>query len=527
MTHFGKRVPHVEQFQKDTQGSIAIIFALCLSIIIVVVGAAIDFGRWQNARATTLSAMDGAVLAGGRYMQLNPGDTNGALAAANRYYRENVKDKVSFTNDTVEFVMAESNSVLTAEGGADVETTFLRFAGLDKLSVVNENASDFPRAVIESGGLGGSNLEVSVMLDVTGSMCDDGVGPCSSGSKIDALKSATQELINIVVKDDQTSHYSKVALVPFSTRVRLAEDGMGAGIMQTLTGLPSPLSFWNNDCTSWSGSGGGETGGTWTCHSYAPAYKTNWKVMPCVTERHFNSGDVFDTTDSMPGAGNWLNAHDGGRALLSWDSSDTAISPTYGTTSADPADHWNYNDDGECGDIAEGNEVMPLSSNKSALLSHVDGLSAYGATGGALGTTWAWYALSPNFASVFTGEGVPGAYADLTTAGPGGGPLLRKVAVLMTDGGYNAYRGWKDQPQQEVSDRALEICTAMKTAGVEVYTVGFALNELPADEAAIARTTLQSCGTDIEHFYETLTREDLESAFRDISVRLSALRLSR
>lgn len=527
MNHLGQRSQFAQDVANDVRGSIGIIFALCLVILVVALGAAIDLGRWQSARATTISALDGAVLAGGRYMQLNPGDVNEALEVANRFYRENVTGRVDFETDTVEFVMQDANTTLTAQGDADIATTFLHFSGIDSLSVVNGAASDFPRAIIETGGMGGSNIEVSVMLDVTGSMCDDGQGPCSTGSKIDALKSATEELINIVVKDDQSTHTSKVALVPFATRVRLAPDGGGGPMMKALTNLEPELSFWYNDCVDSSGEGGGESSGTWTCHAYQTHYKSNWKVMPCVTERHFNDGDIFDTTDDLPGPGKWLNAHDGGRSLLSWDSSDTAITSGTGTSNSDPGDTWNYNSVGECGDVDEGNEVLPLTSNKPALLAKVNDLNAYGGTGGALGTSWAWYTLSPNWAPIFPGEGTPGPYSDVTTLNSNGAPVLRKVAVLMTDGGYNTFRGWKDQPQQEVSDRALEVCTAMKAQGIEVYTVGFALNELPAGEAAVARTTLQTCGTDIQHFYESLTRDDLLAAFRDIGLRLSSLRLSR
>ena len=97
----------------------------------------------------------------------------------------------------------------------------------------------------------------------------------------------------------------------------------------------------------------------------------------------------------------------------------------------------------------------------------------------------------------------------------------------MTDGGFNTFRGWKDQNQQEVSDYAMQVCTNMKAQGVEVYTVGFALNELPGGERTIATATLQACGTDVHHFYSTLNVQELQSAFRDIALQMSGLYLSR
>ena len=88
-----------------------------------------------------------------------------------------------------------------------------------------------------------------------------------------------------------------------------------------------------------------------------------------------------------------------------------------------------------------------------------------------------------------------------------GRPLLRKVAVLMSDGVYNTVRGWKDQNQQTVSNSAKAICTNMKAQGIEIFTVGLALDELTTTERAIAENTLQSCGTDLSHFYSTLNVE--------------------
>src|SRR5204863_6174867 len=71
-----------------------------------------------------------------------------------------------------------------------------------------------PSAACSGNSSGGSNVEISLMLDVTGSMCS----PCS---KIDAVKSAAKDLIDIVVWDDQSTYYSRVALAPFAEAVNV------------------------------------------------------------------------------------------------------------------------------------------------------------------------------------------------------------------------------------------------------------------------------------------------------------------
>lgn len=511
---------------RDERGTMAVIMAMMLSVMLLSVGGAIDFLRWHQARLTTTAAVDAAVLAAGRALIMHPSDAQDAATIANNVYRAAIADRVPVISDTIRFTVDAVEGSVVANGSASMQTTILSTVGFNELGLVSTSGTDLARAEVSPGGPGGSNLEVAVMLDVTGSMCGDGVGPCLTGTKIDGLKAAATDLVNIVVKADQSQFTSKVALVPFATKIRLAQDGGGAAMMKTLTNLDATWSGLFHDCTASSGGGGSETNGDWTCTAYADIPVIDWKVMPCVTERYF--GGAFDLTDDAPGAGHWLNAHDGSRRQLSNDSSDTPLALGDGTgVAGDPAVHWNFRPDGYCGDIAEGNDIQPLTSNKATLIARINALQGYGGTAGALGTSWAWYMLSPNWNSVWTGESVPGSYAELAATSPGGAPALRKVAVLMTDGGFNAFRSGKGQDQQMVSDHAVSVCIAMKALGIEVYTVGFALDQLTSAEATIARATLTACGTDVSHFYETLDVPQLRTAFQSIGSHMAGLRLTR
>ncbi len=254
--------------------------------------------------------------------------------------------------------------------------------------------------------------------------------------------------------------------------------------------------------------------------------------MPCVTDRFYNNGWTYDLTDDAPTQNRWLNAHDGGRMTRSWDSSNTGPGNQRGVNQNDPATHWNYTSNGQCADVAEDNEILPLTDNKQLLKDRIDDLEAYGSTAGALGTMWSWYMLSPKWNTVWASGEWPGAmsagsYADVQANNANGTPVLRKVAVILSDGVFNTYRSWKDQNQQQVSDYAKQTCANMKAQGIEIYTVGFALQQLNAAERAIAEDTLRSCGTDVEHFYNTLNVDQLKQAFRDIALELSTVYLTR
>lgn len=98
-----------------------------------------------------------------------------------------------------------------------------------------------------------NNLEVAVVLDVTGSMRDD----------MDDLKLAAKELVDIVVQDSQTPYYSRMGLVPYDQAVRV-----GATIAPLVRGAqPSKLKFKNADSNRWSSS------------------YTEFNLTPCVSER--------------------------------------------------------------------------------------------------------------------------------------------------------------------------------------------------------------------------------------------------
>lgn len=70
-----------------------------------------------------------------------------------------------------------------------------------------------------------TNLEVSIVLDITGSM---------AGSRLTDLKTAASDLIDLVVSDTQTPYYSKAAIVPYSIGVNVG--GYAASARGAVTG---------------------------------------------------------------------------------------------------------------------------------------------------------------------------------------------------------------------------------------------------------------------------------------------------
>jgi Flp pilus assembly protein TadG len=505
----------VQKFVKDCSGNITLMASLSALVLMAATGAGIDMMRWSDTKTNLAAAMDNAVLSGTQYLVEHHGANAAAIEIARSLFAAEIKD-ADLVSNSVDFKMNSKGNGLAAFGKAEIETSFLKVVGMDRVLVLSDSVAE--AAVAEAAtSAPSSDLEISVMLDVTGSMCNDGNGPCTTSTKLNALKAAATELVDTVIWDDQSTYTSKLAIVPFSTRVRVGQDGAGSAMMKKLTNLSPNFSGWRKECTSGSSTGTtSETSGTWTCNSYSTTKVTNWKLMPCVTDRFYDAGWKFELTDQAPGSGAYLNAHDGSRMVESADSSDIKATSALGKTKSDPTLNWNYSADGVCYDVAQSNEVLPLTNNKTTLKAKINGLEAYGATAGVLGTAFSWYMLSPNWKTIWTGQSQPKSYDLLTETNSQGKPKLRKIAIIMTDGSYNTMRGWKDQDVTTMSANALQMCTNMKAKGIEIYTIGFALDSLPATEISTARTTLQNCGSSIDHFYETLDASQLKNAFAEI-----------
>ena len=207
-------------FLKSESGTISIIFALILPVLVAIVGAAVDYGRYTSARARTLQAMDTAVLAAGRVLQIENGDEAKALAAAERYYHENKSNMLS--NDNVTFSI-EDGEITVSITDSRVRTPFLGVIGIGEMKIRNVS-----KAIIAAGSNSGSHVEIAMMLDVMGSICGSYPYNCTSATKLDAMKAAAKDLIDIVVWEDQSLYSSRIALVLFSEHVNVGTEYFSA-----------------------------------------------------------------------------------------------------------------------------------------------------------------------------------------------------------------------------------------------------------------------------------------------------------
>jgi Flp pilus assembly protein TadG len=470
-----RRRANLKAFGADTRGSVAIIFGLTILVLFAMIGMAVDYARFVNARTQTIEATDAAVLAGARALQSNGGDQTAAVKVAETYYQQATKNRMKLVanSDTIDFAVTDNGTAMITKGNAQIATPFMNVAFLgstkaQSLPLLHSNGSDYSKAVLAVGGNGQNNLEISMMLDISGSM--------GTGTKMQDMKDAANSLVDIVVWADQSQYTSRVAIVPFSAEV-LPTSSLFKYATGQATGSASPSTQTESVTT-----GSGKNQKT-TNYTYKPT--------TCVAER---GGQ--DYSDTAPSNGHYVLRE--------------------------------YTTNGSCGISSKG-VVQPMTSDKTALHSLINSLVDGGNTAGHVGTAWAAYMLSPKWAPGLPTASQPTAY---------GTAKVNKIAVLMTDGAYNQEHDSKGVATGQngagasvnsisSAEQAKQVCTSMKNNGIEVYTVGFNLDGNSASDEALAIDTLSKCATDANHFYNSSTGDALKSAFQNIALKISTLYLSQ
>jgi Flp pilus assembly protein TadG len=472
-------------FARSKSGNVGMMFAFLAIPFCGAVGLAIDMGRIYHVNMATQSGLDAAALAAGRVAQVEKNDTIAKANKAASAYFDAIKPSDVVTS-SIAFVPNSTQTAFEVTATSWVKTPFL--AALNIIAYKGSLDDAPPQCKgnyyacakmvstataqiclnCSDTGVGnsddGKNLEISMMLDVTGSM---------KGQPLADMIAAAKDLIDIVVWDDQSKYTSRVALAPFSEAVNVGD------YFTAITGKsddPDPDGDGYNYPSSCYSS---KTGKLKSSCDGDSAYKVK-RYARCVFER---TGTNAATDVAPTDAATWL---------------PPSASATTKTPSCTPAAG-----------------IIPLTKNRDVLKKHIDTFAASGSTAGQLGTAFAWYLLSPNWNTVWPKDSQPTAY---------GTAKVDKIAVLMTDGVYNTLQGvqYGDSSSQATTalTQAKSICTGMKAKKITVYTVGFNI------DSTAAKNMLKDCATSSSHYYDTSGGDALKAAFRDIALKISKLRLT-
>ena len=181
-------------FWRRRDGNVAMMWALMGAVLVGLLGLTVDFTRAQMLRAQLQNAVDGAALAAARDV-MTPEQRE---EAARSYFDAEMGDLASTA--TLLIADIEGTNQVTVSATMPMQLSIARI-------VRNEDWTIYVDSDAERSG---NNIEVAMVLDVTGSM---------SGQRIIDLREAATNLVDTVIQDQQTPYYSKIALVPYSMGV--------------------------------------------------------------------------------------------------------------------------------------------------------------------------------------------------------------------------------------------------------------------------------------------------------------------
>lgn len=466
----------ISRFRKDRRGAVAVVVAVTAVAMMLFVGVAIDSTRAYYVKDVLQKSLDSAGLAAGATL-----DAQYLQSDAQEFFNANFASMgATAVLDSFNVNVDSSGNVISLSATATMETSFMALGGIQTVTVAAST-----EVTRETG-----SMEVVLVMDNTGSM--------SSSGKLDAMKTAATDLVNILFGSETVHPNLWVGLVPFASTVNVgARTGWLSAAGQAII---------NND-------------------DYHPI---TWKG--CMMARDYPNGD--DMTEAAPstegfepywyedtyyGYNNWIYGSAGMTAWLARDPNCCNVVQT------DPG--------GASGDTGPNNycgtEVTSLTPVKASVIAGINAMQARGWTQINQGMVWGWRLLSPDWRGLWGGEtpaALPADYND---------PQVQKAIVVLTDGD-NTFNGTKtayDTPANFggsesarvafLNNRLSTVCTNVKAQGVQVFAITFG-----GSISSGTQTLMQNCATVPTYYFHAPTNSQLQTVFQTIASELQALRIS-
>lgn len=466
----------------DRRGSMIAFVAIAAVPMIGFIGIGSDTARGYMVKSRLSSALDAAGLAGGKAFFLDTRDADIAM-----FFEANFPP--GYLGATVvgpDIVVDEEDETIHLYAEATIETAFMHLIGFPTLTVSSE--AEVTRKMIA--------LDVTLAIDMSGSM-DSQV---SGGTRLDAARTAANDLVDILFGEDSTKEFLKIGLVPWGAKVNVMENDTAfdaaATISQAVTTFTNPIT------------GALQTEVYFANNSPVPllsAPPADWQG--CVYNRYIDDTDDDNDGDVMLGEGAF-----GVSEWMAWEPVGPEGEPQNPGRCALGAPF-----NRECTPCGR-RGITPLVSTKSVIRDAINQLTnANGNTNIPAGLAWAWRVLMPE--------------SPFTEADPDPEIARQQAIVLLTDGenwagfgdGYKTVFGYGSGGRPEMDERLRALADNIKASGVLIYTIQFAhsgtsLQALMKDVAS---------GPNAPYYHFAPDRDDLRRIFREIANHLSELRLSK
>jgi len=447
---------------------------LSSTLLVVALGATVDFGRFVLARTSLQAAVDGAALQGATSALSDEHLATLIQQAVERNFDEQRYGAVSVESRKTD------DGTLEVEAALAFETDFIRIGGTSQFNVT---------VTAEAGITAESekSLEVALVLDVA-YMNPGSTATTMTWSQLSArvqgLQNAASAFSETILADSASDSERRVALVPYADAVNLGDRSSEAKKKKkngtcTTTGCSSYS--WLNIC---------DTPGCqyyyykYTNSSYS-GYYTWASITDCVTER---IGDQAYTDEPL---------------------SASYVGRYYGWY----CNRWS-------------NALEPLTDDVATLDDSIATIYPGGPRAGHIGLAWGWYTLSPTF-GLFTGESAPAAYDDEDTQKAivfvsfGSNDAAYCNGQLSLDSIMSVYTHVKrimcNATNGLSNAQAKLLCTAIKATGIAIYTVG-----VGTASNTEATDVLTSCASSSATYHVTDSVDTLDDTLASIATTIAA-----
>ncbi len=186
-------------FARDEEGSFTILSLFLFFMMVLFLGVGVDVMRFEAKRSKIQATADAAVLAAANLDQ-----TKSSEDIVRDYFEKSGLDP-ALVNVVVTTSSPDGGSTLTyrkveAKTPVTLDTIFMGMSGVDTLGT----------SIASAAAEGYENVEVSLILDISGSM---------QGQKIADLKRAAKEFVGQVIDETRTVGATSISIVPYNHAV--------------------------------------------------------------------------------------------------------------------------------------------------------------------------------------------------------------------------------------------------------------------------------------------------------------------
>lgn len=485
-------------FLKDRAGAVAVTVALAAVTLFVAAGVAIDMARAYRAKHALQYNVDQAAIAAAAVAysedpSADP-DIDEMEEVAAKFFSANnaLSEDLVVVTEPPQFSYSENTDDLIVSVPAKVETTFLKIVDINEIRFTVSSTAARPKW---------GPLELVLALDRTWSMSE----PLNGTPRYKTLQTAASGLVDLILENPNAA----VGIVPFSTYLRV--DGNNPVTNKpyvdetwfkkpNLATAPSKICYpqWKKGCSTPTYDcvvdGVAQTcTAPETCTEYGPSYCVPSQLKKYANGCFMSRASKLDSIASPTNPPYWgLDEICNQTPIL-----DLTKSEDFGGAGLS---------------VVQGRIAAMVPVNDPLLVETYIGS----------GLEFGWHMLEP-------GQPLEKATskADATRLG------LTKAIVLMTDGANTVVpdsdTGWWDHddlspwdnplPSQRADNATKSLCTNIKAAGIQIFTVAFSVNDADAERM------LRDCASRPEYSYNATSSDALLDAFERIGAQLQSLRV--